>query len=198
MLIGTFVQNGSATPGNINFKGQDYMFYHNGLLPNGGGFHRSTAIEEFKFNEDGSIPFIPFTTEGVKPVGTLNPYNTVKAETMAQSHGLKTDRNAGTEHYVTNIHNGDWIRVRSVDLGSSSPERVSVKVLNSMEGGRIEFYLDEMSGSAIATAKIQSGYASSTVSVPVSTKATGVHDIYILFRGGDKELFEFDSWKMDK
>ena len=36
--------------GNINFKGRDYMFYHNGILPNGGGFHRSTSIEEFSFN----------------------------------------------------------------------------------------------------------------------------------------------------
>ena len=42
--------------GNVNFKGHDYMFYHNGALPNGWGFHRSSAVEEFTFNPDGSIP----------------------------------------------------------------------------------------------------------------------------------------------
>ena len=47
--------------GAIHFKGKDYMFYHNGILPNGGGFRRSTCVEEFQYNPDGSIPFIPFT-----------------------------------------------------------------------------------------------------------------------------------------
>ena len=47
--------------GAIHFKGKDYMFYHNGALPGGSGFRRSTCVEEFKYNPDGSIPFIPFT-----------------------------------------------------------------------------------------------------------------------------------------
>ena len=121
--------------GNVNFKGRDYMFYHNGLLPNGGGFHRSTAVEEFKFNEDGSIPFIPFTTEGVEPVGTINPYSTVQAETMSSSWGVKLDRLAGERHYVTSIHNGDWIKLREVDFGEKEAKLVSLEMLNFKSEG---------------------------------------------------------------
>jgi hypothetical protein len=27
---------------------------------------------------------------------------------------------------------------------------------------------------------------------------TGKHDVYILFRGGDEQLFDFDWWKMNR
>lgn len=54
--------------GIINFKGHDFIFYHNGKLPGGGGFNRSACIEEFEYNEDGSIPLIPFTEGITKPI----------------------------------------------------------------------------------------------------------------------------------
>ena len=57
--------------GNIDFKGKSYMFYHNGALPGGNGFRRSTCIEEFKWNDDGTIPFIPQTKDGVRPIGAI-------------------------------------------------------------------------------------------------------------------------------
>ena len=181
--------------GNINFKGHDYMFYHNGILENGGGFHRSSAVEEFKFNADGTIPFIPFTTKGVDPVGTLDPYKRVEAETMASSYGLKTDRLAGKRHYVTSVHNGDWIKVREVDFGGTSPVQVTIETLNYSNPGRVEFYADEMSGRPLATLEVAGENA--VYNASIRTKLTGVHDIYILFRGGDKELFDLDWWKFN-
>ena len=181
--------------GNINFKGRDYMFYHNGILPNGGGFHRSTSIEEFSFNPDGSIPFIPFTREGVEPVATLNPYETVQAETMASSWGVKLDRLDGTRHYVTSIHNGDWIKLRNVDFGENEPVLLSLEILNFQNEGKIEFYLDEMSGRPIVSMDIIND--NMMVKAPVTPGVTGVHDLYILFRGGDEELFDLDWWKFN-
>jgi len=180
--------------GNVNFKGHDYMFYHNGLLPNGGGFKRSTAIEEFKFNEDGSIPFIPFT-DGVEPVGTLNPYNRVEAETMAASWGLKVDRLAGKHHYVTSVHNGDWIKVRNLDFGEDCPTMVSLEMLNFKNEGVVEFYLDAIDGKPIARIEIINDNMMKTA--PVTPGVTGIHDMYILFRGGDEELFDLDWWKFN-
>ena len=181
--------------GNIDFKGHSYMFYHNGLLPNGGGFHRSAAVEEFAFGEDGSIPFIPFTSEGVEPVGTLDAYQTVQAETMASSWGVKLDRLAGTRHYVTSIHNGDWIKVRSVDFGSAEPTMVSMEMLNFKHPGVLEFYLDELGGRPIASIDVIDDNMMKTA--PVRPGVTGVHDLYLLFRGGDEELFDLDWWKFN-
>ena len=44
--------------GVADFKGHSYFFYHTGKLPKGGGFGRSVAVEEFKYNADGSFPTI--------------------------------------------------------------------------------------------------------------------------------------------
>lgn len=180
--------------GNVNYKGHDYMFYHNGKLPNGGGFHRSACVEEFKFNADGSIPFIPFS-DGVEPIGTLNPYETVEAETMASSWGLKVDRLAGKKHYVTSVHNGDWIKVRNVDFGDVEPTMVSMEMLNFKNEGVLEFYLDEISGRPIARIVVNNDNMMKTA--PVTPGVTGIHDMYILFRGGDEELFDLDWWKFN-
>ena len=46
-----------------DFKGKSYFFYHTGKL--GGGFGRSVAVEEFKYNADGTFPIIHHTQEGV-------------------------------------------------------------------------------------------------------------------------------------
>lgn len=178
--------------GEVAFKGRNYMFYHNGALPNGGGFHRSACVEEFAYNEDGSIPFIPFTKEGPSPVGTVNPYERVEAETMAWSWGVKTDRLAGKKHYVTRIHNGDWIRVREVDFGSKTPEELMMEILNYKSPGTVELYVDSLGGKPFASFDVVGNQVyTAKVQLPVS----GKHDVYILFRGGDEELFDFDWWQ---
>jgi beta-xylosidase len=46
------------------FNGKSYVVYHNADLPTGGEHRRSVAVEEFKYNADGTIPFIPQTVEG--------------------------------------------------------------------------------------------------------------------------------------
>lgn len=182
--------------GNITFKGHDYMFYHNGMLPNGGGFRRSTAIEEFKFNADGSIPFIPFTEKGVDPVGTINPYERVEAETMSSSWGVKLDRLAGEEHFVTSIHNGDWVKLREVDFGTEESKTLQAHISKFKTGGMIEFYLDRLDGQPFARVRIAGGADYGDAQIRRAPK--GKHDVYILFRGGDDELFDFDWWKVVK
>ncbi|MBO5814576.1 MAG: family 43 glycosylhydrolase [Bacteroidales bacterium] len=179
--------------GEVEFKGRNYMFYHNGALPNGGGFHRSACVEEFTYNEDGTIPFIPFTKHGPRPVGAVNPYNRVEAETMAWSWGVKTDRLAGFKHYVTQIHNGDWIKIREVDFGQDSPGEIELEILNFRTPGVVEFYVDALGGNPFASFDIRdSGAMETSIARPV----TGLHDVYVLFRGGDDQLFDFDWWQV--
>ena len=182
--------------GEVEYKGRNYMFYHNGALPNGQGFHRSAAVEEFKYNPDGTIPFIPFTDEGPAPVGTIDPYKRVEAETMAHSWGLKTDRLPGKDHYVRLIHNGDWIKIREVEFGTEGPKSVTIETLNFRNPGTVEFYLDALSDQPFASVKVDGTESVQTVQVRTRRPVTGKHDVYILFRGGDEQLFDFDWWKM--
>ncbi len=46
--------------GVTDFKGKSYFFYHTGKL--GGGLGRSVAVEEFKYNADGTFPIIHHTS----------------------------------------------------------------------------------------------------------------------------------------
>ena len=68
--------------GIVDYKDHSYFIYHNAALANGQGYHRSTAIEEFSYNPDGSIDLIEMTLNDRKAIDTLNPYTRVEAETI--------------------------------------------------------------------------------------------------------------------
>lgn len=187
--------------GVADFKGHSYFFYHTGKLPGGGGFGRSAAIEEFKYNADGSFPIIHHTDAGVAPVGTLNPYMRTEAETMAWSSGLKSEQNDETGVYISDINNGDYIKVREADFGNISPKKFTASVASALLGGSIEVRVDSLGGKVIASLKVSrtGGWEKwQTVTVPVTETITGCHDIYFVFKGmkGGK-LFTFDWWRFD-
>lgn len=49
----------------VEFKGQSYFIYHNGMLPgDGGSFRRSVCVDYLYYNPDGTIKRIVQTTEG--------------------------------------------------------------------------------------------------------------------------------------
>lgn len=57
-------------PAVFDFQGHTYFIYHNGSLPGGSGYRRVICIEELKFNEDGSIDYIPETSTGLTGVSS--------------------------------------------------------------------------------------------------------------------------------
>ena len=187
--------------GNITFKGRNFMFYHNGALPGGGGFCRSACVEEFKWNDDGSFPFIPQTKEGVvTPVKNLNPYTRVEAETQAQSSGLKVDRKAGKDHFVTDISDGDWIRVRSVDFKDCGQKAVVVVVGEQKGKGTIEFYTDNMEGEPFCKVPVNrdnAGFPTAAFTYLIDTHVEGVHDLYLKFRCETENPFTLDWWQFN-
>ena len=107
-------------PGIIDYKGNTYVFGFNYDIHfskiSQHYERRSICVEKLTFNPDGTIQQLPFwTAKGVDPVGKLDPYRRIEAETIAWSEGLKTEKSeAGM--YVTAIHDGDYIRVRNVDF----------------------------------------------------------------------------------
>jgi len=79
--------------GIIDYKGNSYLFYHSGLLPNGGSYGRAACVDQFTYNPDGTIPSVNATKEGPKPIGEINPYKRVEAETMAWSQKCSVAQN---------------------------------------------------------------------------------------------------------
>lgn len=185
--------------GVADFKGHSYFFYHTGKLPKGGGFGRSVAVEEFKYNKDGSFPIIQPTSAGVEPIGTMNPKNRVEAETMAFSKGVRVEQNEETGVYVSDIHNGDSIVVRVLDFGTTSPKTFTASVASALQGGKMEVHVDKPDGKLLCTltAPYTGGWEKwQTVDANLNEEITGVHDLYFLFKGNQgAKLFNFDWWQ---
>ena len=186
--------------GVADFKGHSYFFYHTGKLPGGGGFGRSVAVEEFKYNADGSFPTIMPTDEGVKPIATFDPYRKVEAETMAFSKGVKTEENSEVGVYVTDIHNGDYIKLQNVDFGHQLPRTFTARVASGLRGGQIEVRIDSIHGQLLGRMDVPGtgGWEQwQTLTLDLTSKTSGTHDLYFVFTGrkGPK-LFNFDWWEM--
>ncbi len=200
-LMHVIKEKGAFTnhPGYIEFKGKSYLFYHNGALPGGGGFKRSVCIEPFEFNADGSIPLIQPTKEGVtESASNLNPYIRVEAETIAWEEGIETTSEKETGIYVTDIDNGDYMKVRSVDFNKGAKSFEAS--LASTQGGSIEIRIDGRDGELLGKLDVKntgSDQSWETQSCNVN-KVTGVHDVYFVFKGEEDDLFNFDWWKFIK
>jgi beta-xylosidase len=202
--------------GVADYKGHSYFFYHTGKLPQGGGFGRSVAVEEFKYNADGSFPTIMPTDEGVKPLATFNPYRKVEAETMAFSKGVKTEQNDEVGVYVSDIHNGDYIKLQNVAFDNRYPRTFTARVASGLRGGQIEIRLDSIGGKCLGTLNVPATggwekWQTITVDLDYSTitdidaptrtisglTLPATADLYLVFKGrkGPK-LFNFDWWEM--
>ena len=185
-------------PGYIEFKGKSYLFYHNAALSGGGGFKRSVCIEPFTFNADGSIPLIAPTKDGVKEsAANLNPFVRVEAETIGWEEGIETAKDEKAGVYVTDISNGDYIKVRSVDFGKGA-KSFEANVASATDGGSIEIHVDRPTGTLLGTCIVKStgGVTNWAVQSCKVNKIKGVHDIYFVFKGGAGDLFNFDWWKL--
>lgn len=189
-------------PGITEYKGHSYYIYHNAALANGQGYHRSTAIEEFTYEADGSIPLMDMTLNGRNAIDTLNPYNKVEAETICWEYGVKTEDAINSEGTIDvdvyNMHNDDYIKLESVDFGSTGAETftAAVKDVKSDANASIELYVkenDSVSGmnslNVSASEKIGTLKLDNTSSewIELTTKldkaVTGVHDLYLVFKG---------------
>lgn len=202
-------------PGIIDYKGKSYVFGNNyAILKKTMSKHyerRSVCLEEMVYNADGTIRKNPFWSKNVAQIGILNPYIKVEAETMAYSEGVKNEfvteweRNIAWDKgkkiadrlFVTEIHNGDYIKVQGVDFAKGAT-KVEVSVA-SLYGGKIEIRTDKINGPVIATVNVTTsgeGDIWKTLSAPVA-KVSGVHDLYFVFKG-EKDLFNFDWWQFSK
>lgn len=179
--------------GVVDFKGKSYFFYHTQELPGGGGFKRSVAVEEFSYGADGSIPTITKTKEGViESAEPLNPFTRVEAETIAWEQGIETEPCSEGGMNVTDISDGDYIKVESVEFGAGA-DTFQYRVASAAGGGAIELRLDGEQGELVGTCEVaSSGGADTWATQECSVNVSGRHDLFLRFTGGG---FKFDWWR---
>jgi arabinoxylan arabinofuranohydrolase len=185
----------------FEFNGKWYHAYHNRYVSTQAGisttYKRNLALEVLNFNTDGTIQQVTYTTDGVPQVGNLDPYVRVEAETMNAQSGIETETCGEGGMDVTQINNGDWIRVRGVDFGSAGATSFSARVASTTSGGSIELRLGSATGTLIGTCSVPAtgGAQTWTTTTCNVTGATGVKDLYLKFTGGSSQLFNLNHWQ---
>ena len=213
-------------PGIIDYKGHTYCFglnydLKNRIIPE---HHerRSVSVAEMFFNNDATIKELPYFLEcpTIKPLCNFNPYRKVRAAYMAQSWGLQAVPHEGYRNgweaekktYITDIQNGEWMMLKSVDFGTGEQTRFDAVVSSPQYGGVIEVHVDSLGGQKVCEVAVPvTGGAEKwiTVSTDKINEVKGVHDMYFFFRSSNPErnreatlycdrMFNFDSWEFKK
>jgi arabinoxylan arabinofuranohydrolase len=187
----------------VDFNGTWYHVYHNRVISRAAGsgvdptYHRNLGIERLNYNGDGTIQQVTYTTDGMPQVGTLNPYARVEAETFAAQSGVETEKCSEGGMNVGYLQNGDWVRIRGVNFGSTPARGFSARVASATSGGNIEIRLDSASGSLIGTCSVAGtgGWQTWTTRTTTVSGTTGTHDVYLRFTGGSGFLFNVNWWQ---
>lgn len=197
------INNNNHHAANFEFKGRWYHAYHNRIVAKQAGiptgFRRNLALEEFSYNEDGAIKKVTFTTNGVAQIGQLDPYVRVEGETFNAERGVETEPCSAGGMNLSELHNGDWVKLVGVDFGAKGARQFSARVASAEQGGSIELRLGGPDGKLIGTCKVANtgGWQQwKDVSCDISG-AAGRQDLCLKFTGGDQPLLNLDHWKFE-
>ena len=189
-------------PGIVDYKGQTYLFYHNGALPGGSGFTRSVCVEKAGFNADGTLQPLRMTDGIAEGLETLNPFRKTEAETMAFSEGMKAGQNDVVGVFVNAMRDGAYTKVKGVDFGGTGATKVTARVGTTHNGGvTVEVRADSLQGTLLATLRVPMTGGDDRWAVVSAEVApvSGVHDVYFVCKGRKPgRLMYFDYWMFNK
>ena len=101
---------------------------------------------------------------------------------------------------MTDIDDGDWIRLRSVDFKDCGQKAVVVVVGEQKGKGTIEFYVDAMEGEPFCKVPVNTdnaGFRTAAFTYLIDTDIRGVHDLYIKFSCEVEKPFTLDWWQFN-
>lgn len=167
--------------------GQLYLFYHNRSVEKAMGIegnYRSPQVDAVTM-QGTKIQAVTGTMTGIAQKKTIDPYQTVQAETMSNQAGIQV-RGLG-DTVVTEIDQGDWLKVSGVHF-SKGASQIAIKAA-SKSGCAVKICTGSPTGKAVGYAEIPSGRTMTTVSAMVQG-LNDIQDLYFVFSG----QAEMDSW----
>ena len=205
----------------FEFKGEWYITYHaqtlakamaeSGMVPQMGGQsrgYRNAHINKLTYDDKGVIQNITADYKGVPQLKNMDPYTRVEAENIGWNGGISTEKItepggmvSSINLAVSNIHDGDWTAVSKVDFGTDGAGTFKAKVASGSDGGTIELRLDSADGPLIGALPISNtgGENIWTTKTTSITGATGIHDLYMVYRGATAaHLFKVDYWQFEQ
>lgn len=184
------------------FNGQWYVFYHRSSQA--GNFNRRVCVEPITFHADGSIDEVEMTTQGA--AGPLDATQSLDAWRACLLSGTvrteavgPTGADPSVSEHLTQIHAGDWAAFKYLDFGAGV-RSFSVRAASPTYGGQIELRLDAPDGALLGACEITrtGGWQMwDTFTCPVQA-ASGVHALYLVFRGREGRLFNLSSFALQR
>lgn len=194
----------------FQFRGQWYIAYHTRVLEKAMGVekgYRCTHIDAFAMQEDGTVGEIRQTLRGRKQVRYVDACLENPAVSFAVMAGVGTaaeDGNGwcdGGSMVLTDIDQGDFIKVAGVDFAKKTPESF-VAVLRCRKDdtatGAIQVRVDSLDGELLASLSVDGRTLEcefASCKAQVLAAVCGIHDLYLIFEGGSYEL---KSWHFER
>ncbi len=138
---------------------------------------------------------IPTPTPEPTPV-PISAYIQNEAEDFSEMSGVETEDCSEGGQDVGFIQNGDYVVYKNINFENGA-ESFEASVASATSGGNIEIRLDSITGTLVGTCPVTGtgGWQSWVTATCDVSRATGVHDLYFKFTGGDGYLFNINWWK---
>ena len=226
---GIFMGNPNINGQNINannnnhhgiaeFKGHWYVAYHDRRIANGydglekipaedgkanptPAFHRSVSVDEFYYNNDGTMKELTFTKEGPKQIENFDPYDWYPALTSSKQKGIRSRSNWSpgkvAEHLLLPLSTKEsWIRVSGVDFGTAATG-FTVLAGSTADDNKIEIHTGSVSGTLAGTCTLKNTGSKSTYD-ETSCEVTGLkgveEQVFLVFKGSKDSTMAIKAW----
>ena len=124
--------------------------------------------------------------------------STVDAASAEIQQGVQTENCSEGGMDIAYIENNDYIGFKGVDFGTGA-ESIDLRVAATNGGSSIEIRIDAPNGELIGTCEVPStgGWQDWATQNAKLAKTTGVHDMYMVFKGGEGYLFNLAWYKLN-
>ncbi len=190
------------------FRDKWYITYHARTVEKAMGIekgYRSTHIEEFTMQEDGTIGMIKHTSKGrtqLKNVDAFAENSAVNVSMMAGTIAIPGDDQAAAtgigKMVLGDIQTGDYIEVQGVDFKEGA-SKLTLKLKNTQGiAGGIQVRTDKLFGDVIAYVTLSDDHDAdfTEYTVDLLEEVSGVHNLYFIVAEG--ESYAIDSWQFEQ
>jgi hypothetical protein len=193
---GVIIDNAGCDPESWNNHGSVasfgerwYVFYHRST--HGSKSMRKACVEPVAFLPDGSIPEVPMTSQGAgQPLDARRQTDAAQACLLWGNVRIVRDERHPDSEILSGIRRQDRAAWKYVDYGTEGVRRFTARV-RSQAGGRMTLAGDKPWNEAFGSLDLPPGGDWTTWSCEVKPK-TGVETLWIVFDGGEGELFDVD------
>ncbi|MFB9056328.1 carbohydrate-binding protein [Mariniflexile ostreae] len=129
---------------------------------------------------------------------SYNPLLPISAEAFCSSSDITLQNRSAFNQVVTTIENTDYLKFANVDFGNDDVfNAIQILASSATDGGQIEVRSGAVDGVLLTTVNVESTGDWNDYKMFSSysnTEITGLHDIYLVFTGGNGNLLNIDNF----